>query len=308
MYQIKKIKNQRLAILVFLVFATVSLSISCAGRSARSKPFLSAEEMIDQPYGEHDKQKFDIYLPEGRSAESTPVLFVIHGGGWAYGTKSDYNYWIDIIKEDIPHMAFVSVGYRLADGKEMTNQFPAQEEDIKACVEYVMNNRLKYGISDRFVLSGASAGAHLALLQAYKHGSGSYKPAGVVSIIGPANMSNVFEQIMATDDLNKETFFNWFVDAVGGTPEEKPELCYTSSPVNYVASDSPPTLLLYGDIDPIVPRQQADELAAKLTEFGVEHTYRLYPGIGHNVSEVFTDMMKEFVDFIKKCLKLSERY
>ena len=301
-------KIQRFVLIAFLAFAIVSLSISCGGgNSTRAKQvqetYVSAEELIDQPYGSHDRQKFDIYLPAGRSAASTPVLFLIHGGGWAAGDKSGYRSEINRLQNIFPQMAFVSVGYRLADGKAMTNQFPTQEEDVKACIEYVINNRSQYGISGRFATYGGSAGAHLAMLYAYKYGHGLYKPAAVISLVGPTNLSTVFEQIKMTGDPKKEVYYGWFVDGVGGTPEEKPELCFTSSPINYVTPDSPPTLMLYGADDTVVPPQQAEDLVAKLTSCGVEHTYRLYPGQWHDMKGVVSEIFQELVDFLNTYLK-----
>jgi len=200
-------------------------------------------------------------------------------------------------------MAFVSIGYRLANGKEMTNQFPTQEEDVKACIEYVLSNRSEYGISGKFATFGGSAGAHLALLYAYKHGTGSYKPAAAVSLVGPTNISSVYEQVLMTDDPNRELFHSLFIDAVGGTQKEKPELCYTSSPINYVTKKSPPTLMIYGEVDTIVPSQQAEELAAKLTECGVKHVYKLYPGQQHDLKGVIEEAIQEVINFLDTYLK-----
>jgi len=109
--------------------------------------------------------------------------------------------------------------------------------------------------------------------------------------------------VMLTDDPNKSVYFGWFVDAVGGTNEQKPEMCYASSPINFITAKSPPTLLLYGEDDTIVPRQQADELDAKLTAAGVKHIYKLYPGQGHNVQDVIPEINRELTDFLKIYLK-----
>lgn len=40
-------------------------------------------------YGAHERQVLDFY--QARSAKPTPVLFVIHGGGWLKGDKSAFN-------------------------------------------------------------------------------------------------------------------------------------------------------------------------------------------------------------------------
>ena len=282
--------------LAIIVCATVGSFGIMADAKQAAEP---AKELKDQPYGTHERQKFDIFLPAGRSAKSTPVFFLIHGGGWAAGKKSDY--WAEIkqLQAALPQMAFVSVGYRLADGKAKTNLFPTQEDDVKACIEYVINNRAKYGISQRFAVCGASAGAHLAMLYGYKHGQGLYKPAAVVSMVGPTNLLNVCEQVMSIPNSpNKEMYRGWFIDAIGGTEKEKPELCYLSSPINYVTPNSPTTLMLYGKADEIVPYQQAEELDAKLTKCGVKHIYNLYPGQNHGLVDVRSHAFQELVTFL----------
>ena len=287
--------------------ATIFFLISCVGSPIYAKhgqgTSTPAVELKDQPYGSHEKQKFDIYLPAGRSAKSTPVLFLIHGGGWAAGNKSSCGKMIELLQTVFPKMAYVAVEYRFADAKAMTDQFPAQEEDVKACIEYVLNNRAKYGISERFVTYGVSAGAHLAMLYAYKYGSGSYKPAAVISMVGPSNLSKIGEQVMMIDQPKREEYFKVFIDAIGGTVEEKSKLYFTSSPINYVTSKSPPTLMLYGSDDLIVPRQQAEELDAKLTTCSVAHTYRLYSGQDHSLGDVKTDVNEEIIRFLYTYLK-----
>ena len=259
--------------------------------------------LLDQFYGTDPKQKYDIYLPAGRNMDKTPVLFMIHGGGWAAGDKSDYREQIKGFKALFPHLAFVSVGYRLANGKTGENQFPTQESDVKACIEYVLGKREEYKISEKIGTFGGSAGAHLAMLYAYKYGDVSHKPAAVISLTGPTNMEKLFEQVLLTDDPEKQTYHGWFIDAVGGMPDEKTELCKTSSPVNYVNADSSPTLMLYGADDTIVPFQQPDELDGKLTEFGVPHIYRLYPGEWHDLAGVGEKVLQEVTLFINMYLK-----
>ena len=290
-----------------LVSATLLMLMFCVGNPLHAqlgqKTSVPAVELKDQPYGSHEKQKFDIYLPAGRSAESTPVLFIIHGGGWAAGNKSSAEPAVKWLQTAFPQMACVAVGYRLVDGKTKTNQFPAQEEDVKACIEYVMNHRAEYGLSDRFVTYGISAGAHLAMLYGYKSGICSYKPVAVISVVGPTNMSLIRKQVMMMDDHpKKEEYAELFVIALGGTEEEKSELYRTSSPINYVTPDSPPTLMLYAGDDLIVPWLQAEELDVKLTAYGVKHRYRLYAGQPHSLRGVSSEVNDETITFLSTYL------
>jgi len=134
-----------------------------------------AQNLLNVGYGSDAKQKFDIYLPANRNAhylpanrnaQTTRVLFLIHGGGWSSGSKNDLDGSIPGLRNAFPDYAFVTVGYRLcANG---VNRFPTQEMDVKSCIEFVLNNGGSYHISNKFALWGGSAGAHLALLYGYK--------------------------------------------------------------------------------------------------------------------------------------------
>ena len=45
------------------------------------------ESIKDLTYGSHKAQRFDVYHPE--DAEDAPVIFMVHGGGWANGDKDN---------------------------------------------------------------------------------------------------------------------------------------------------------------------------------------------------------------------------
>ena len=62
------------------------------------------------------------------------------------------------------------------------------------------------------------------------------------------------------------------------------------SPVNHVSKDDPPTLILHGDADKLVPIQQAEVLVKKLKEVGVEAKVVTRPGAGHGWPEQGKDM------------------
>src|SRR6187431_3135347 len=118
--------------------------------------------MLNVSYGTDAQQKMDVYLPANRSTASTKVIIMIHGGGWNTGDKTDFNEYVDSLKKREPSYAIFNINYRLANTPDI---FPAQEQDVKAAVEFINSERQEYKVSDKFALIGASAGAHLALLQ-----------------------------------------------------------------------------------------------------------------------------------------------
>lgn len=235
-----------------------------------------AEVMLNQSYGSHPKQKFDIYLPANRSTQNTRVLFLIHGGGWTSGGKEDYNQLIPGLRNVFPDYAFVTIGYRLYQNGN--NRFPVQEEDVKACIEYVLNRADVYHISDNFAILGSSAGAHLALLYAYKHGPQSYAPKAAIEFAGPTALTELYNET-PSDEIRALLLL-----IVGNPNGNEQGLYEQSSPVNFVTPASTPTLIVHGDADEVVHVSQAYHLRDALQNHGVDHVVKIYPGEGHGMS------------------------
>lgn len=256
-----------------------------------------AENFLDVSYGSNDaRQKYNIYLPANRTTSTTPVLFLVHGGAWRTGDRSDYTNSIEPLKAMFPNYAFVSVGYRLYNNG--INKFPVQEADVKSCVEHVLNNKETYKVSLSFGLIGVSAGAHLSMLYAYKYGTGTFQPKAVVSWSGPTDMMSFYHTVNST--LVK----TWIADVAGNVQTADSLVYHSSSPARYVNANSPPTLLIQGQADTVVPHQQADLLNAKLNQLNVPHVYKLYPNEGHSYSSAISnDVLNHTQTFLNTYLK-----
>jgi len=68
---------------------------------------------------------------------------------------------------------------------------------------------------------------------------------------------------------------------LGGTPATNVTMYQSSSPVNYVSAQSPPTLILHGGVDPLVPIAQSTALKTKLQTMGATVQMVTYPLEGH---------------------------
>jgi acetyl esterase/lipase len=228
--------------------------------------------MQDQAYGTDPKQKMDIYLPAHRSADTTKVLFLIHGGGWTEGDKADFNSFVIAIQSLFPNYAIFNINYRLFANNQ--NLFPAQENDVKAAVEFVAAKRNEFLISDKWAFLGASAGGHLALLQSYKYSS-PVKPKAVISFFGPTDLTALY------NDWSNPLISILLAQVTGATPSTNSTVYQQSSPVTFVNAQSCPTLLLQGGQDPLVPVSQATALRDKLQAMTVPNQYFFYPNDGH---------------------------
>jgi acetyl esterase/lipase len=240
-------------------------------------------------YGDDAQQKLDVYLPAERGAK-TRMLIIIHGGGWTAGDKSDFDSYITEFQKRLPGYAFANLNYRLAT--TTGNYFPTQENDILAAVTYLKNKSADYHVSSDFVLLGISAGAHLALLQGYKHND-VLQPKGIVSFFGPVDLQQLYVDSDNSIPVVLRTIMNTTLTA-------NPDLFKESSPINYVTAASPPTLMLHGDKDELVPIGQAYMLRDKLLDLGVTNKLVVYPGQGHGwIGDDLLDSFNQVEAFVK---------
>lgn len=261
---------------LLVVFFTAILAITGCKKEDEvitPDPPLEEKTIIDTAYGTDDLQKMDIYLPAGRS-DTTKTIVLIHGGSWTQGSKADLTSAIPEAKNYFPGYAIVNINYRLA-ANGTTNLFPTQENDVKAAVDFLIANSEKLGTSKSVVLTGFSAGAHLALLHGYKNDPDKNVKA-IVDFFGPTDLT-VFGDLSPVQQ-------GILVNAIGKTYEEDPDIYVESSPIKYVSDQSPPTLILQGGVDPLVPRSQPDLLIEKLEEKGVVNQFVFYPNEGHGWS------------------------
>ena len=230
-----------------------------------------ASTLTDVSYGADTKQKMDIYLPAGRSADTTKLIFLIHGGGWNEGDKADFTASVAYLQTLLPGYAIINTNYRLvANGQ---NLFPTQENDIKTAATFLYSKRAEYQVSDKWVFMGASAGGHLAMLQSYKYNS-PVKPRAVVSFFGPSDLTVFYNS-------SNPLIAGLLMNVTGTTPSANAGLYQQSSPNNFITAQSPPTLLLHGGADPLVPASQSELVRDKLQSYGVPVQYVFYPNEGH---------------------------
>ncbi|PHR68754.1 MAG: lipase [Lutibacter sp.] len=261
----------------FLIYTLIILFISsCSDNNDgidNDLP-LTASEILNVSYGNDAQQKYDIYLPEGRTDELTKVFILVHGGSWVAGDKTDMNYMVDLLKTQFAEYAIVNINYRLASVGN--SPFPMQIDDIETIVSDLKSKSEEYQITDQYGFIGVSAGAHLSLLYSYKYDDTNDVDM-VCSIVGPTNF---------TDDayINDPAFANFAPGMqliTGVNYINNPGFYEDLSPYHIVTFPAPPTILFYGDEDPLIPTSQGVDMHAKLDMLGVTNEFTLYAGEGH---------------------------
>ena len=275
---------------VWVCFSALIMA-SCAKQDTNSPGggTAAAQTITDVSYGTDAKQKIDIFLPEGRTVASTKTIVLIHGGGWTEGDKKDMAFGIDSFKKRLPEYAIININYRLAYNNT-TNLFPTQENDIKAALEFYLGKSAEYKVSKDLIVLGASAGGHLALLHSYKNDPEKHVKA-VIDFFGPADLNALWNAGIVQQLI--------LVSATGKLYDQDTAIYFQSSPVNFITPQSPPTIVLHGGADNLVPSNQSTILINKLQEKGVANQFVFYPAEQHGwTGPNLTDSFEKIKAFI----------
>jgi len=252
-------------ILSFIAFFSCSSETMGTGDNTN----LPAKDQTDISYGSHAQQKFDLYLPAGRSANTTKVYIYIHGGGWIGGDKSEITAGMDRLKATVfPKYAIVNMNYVTAVPNSH-NALPDQINDIQAVIDMIKSKSAEYQVKPEFVLCGWSAGAHLSMFYGFTKNNPAVK--AVINIAGPADLN---DPVFASNPLNAimPGIVNPAVIPSGMTAHTY------ASPVTWITNASVPILSFYGTADGTVPISQKDRLETKLTSAGTKHETYTYVG------------------------------
>ena len=254
-------------LIFFLAFAIVFASCRKNIDNGSAEP----KTLMNVSYGSDSAQKMDVYLPAGRT-DTTKLMIMVHGGAWMAGDKTDFNIYVPIAQKFLPGYAIANINYRLAT--VAINHFPTQENDMKSAIDFLIQQSGNYHISQKFILLGASAGAQIALLQAYKYSSP--KISAAIDFFGPTDMTDLYNFYSNNASTQADLEF-----LMNGTPASNPTLYWQSSPLNFVSAQSCPTIIFHGTADNIVPISESETLKNKLQNFGVAAQMISYQGLGH---------------------------
>ena len=257
-------------------------------------PAVPDTTILNVSYGTHQRQVYDIYLPQNRDT-TTPLIVMIHGGAWKAGQKEDLNSYFNLIKSKWPQTAIVNMNYRLASNTENIHHNQIMD-DINSLINHLKDKKQFYGVSSKIGMMGASAGGQLAMIYAYKYNS-SIKCVG--NIFGPG-IINDWSWYNSTNLWLGGYTGNILAEYVG---QPWDSLAYKAvSPYWQVKSTSAPTIIFHGNLDPIVPVYQSQWLNGKLNTLGVSHQYHEYIAFHSFDNTQSDDVMNKLVAFFKTYL------
>jgi acetyl esterase/lipase len=235
----------------------------------------------------------NIFLPKN-TTKAVPFILLIHGGGWSEGSKDDVNSMCEALN-DMGYAA-ITMNYRLTpDGADYLDML----DDIKSVLQYLKDNSSEFNIkTDEAALIGQSAGAHLSLLYGYKIKESPIDISFIVSMSGPSDLTN-------KDYISESVNIGYLLKGLTGEEYnyegEAPASWIDASPITYVTSSSPYTIILHGTKDQIVPYSEAVNLSKKLTDNSVKNDFITYQDSDHDLSGDI-EANKEFETIIQKAL------
>jgi acetyl esterase/lipase len=226
--------------------------------------------------------KLDVYRRRDVQTPQ-PTLVFYHGGGWVAGTKEasfmSVMPWLEM------GWNVVNVEYRMA----RISLAPAAVEDAQCALRFVVSHAMDYNIdTNRIVVSGESAGGHLALAVGMIPASAGFTDlcagggfsASDVSVPKVAAIINWYGIADVNDMLGGPNARAYAVQWLGSLPN-RDAVAKSVSPLTYVRADLPPILSIQGDADPIVPYSQNVRLHDALKKAGAKAELFTIPGGGH---------------------------
>jgi acetyl esterase/lipase len=161
------------ALLAMLLGSSASAQDVAKARpaTAGAKALLTAPEptLADVPYGAHERHVLDVWKAE--SSTPTPLVFVIHGGGWRGGSKERVNRFVDVGALLQAGISVVAINYRLIEHAEAEGVEPpvkAPLHDAARALQFVRSKAAEWNIDkQRIGAAGGSAGACSSLWLAF---------------------------------------------------------------------------------------------------------------------------------------------
>ncbi len=250
-------------------------------KNVSAKPAPPPATFTDVPYGPHVRQKLDVWL--AKSAHPAPVVFYIHGGGWAAHDKTDIHQHLDVPAFLAAGISVVSIEYRFlgdANAAKVTPPLQWPLQDAARSLQFVRSKAVEWNLDKtRIAATGVSAGGCSSLWLAMhddmadpqsadpvarestrllftvtKAPQASFDPQQLVEWI-PNSEYGAHAFGYTFDKSRKETFPLFLADRSRHLPQ-----IARWSPIAHASADDPPTFIIYTKEDkpPVKGEVQTD--------------------------------------------------
>jgi acetyl esterase/lipase len=246
-----------------------------------------------------------------------PAVVFIHGGDLIHGDRTAANFFGPVYETSINSgNVLISIDYRLAPQTKL----PEIVRDVEDAIDWVRRVGPKRFDVDpnQVVVMGSSSGAYLALVSGYRV---TPPPKAIVSFAGSGdlvgdwyntplidlkNQTRIYSKKEALESLDIEgppvacrpwricAPYVYYLEQNGllvrafsdWDPKVEPEKFYPYMPLKNVSPSFPPTVLVHGDADNLVPFEQAVMMAKELGQHNVPHELIKVKGGNHGLTNL----------------------
>lgn len=305
---------------LLLIAGLAAPPLACAQASADLPYTRTSDVICGRKFG--TALTMDVFAPK-KDANGAAVILVV-SGGWVSDNQALNNVLIgSFVTEPVKRGYTV---FAVMHGSQPKYTIPEAIADLNRAVRFIRHHAAEYKIDpDRIGITGGSAGGHLSLMQGTAGDTGdpkakepvdraSSRVQAVACLFPPTDFLNygsngkyafapdgLLAFLRAANDIRERDAKTNLLERV--TDETKvQEEARQISPVTHVTPDDPPTLIIHGDADKLVPIQQAEVIIAKLKEAGVPAELLVRKGRGHDFNGIDKDIAA-MLDWFDKYLQ-----
>lgn len=247
----------------------------------------------DIAYSGAPETRLDVFQSKRAPGAKRIGVLVIHGGGWVGGTK-------EAVFERLC-LPFLEKGYVVANVEYRLAKAalaPAAVEDALLAAEWFRNSAAKYGVDkNKIIVTGDSAGGHLALMVGLATKQARLGPVGkVAAVINWYGITDV------QDQLEGPNMRDYAVTWLPATLADRQEIARRVSPRTWARKDAPPVLTIHGDADPVVPYEHGVDITKELRNAGADaELFAVHQGAhGRFRPEEYTRIWNQIFAFLAK--------
>jgi acetyl esterase/lipase len=224
--------------------------------------------------------RLDVFRPKAPGTRR-PAIVQVHGGAWVSGLK-----WLQGVPL-LGHMASCGwVGFNVDYRLSPRAAFPAHLVDVKRAIAWVREHADAYGVDPDFiVVTGGSAGAHLAALVGLTADDPRYQPgfehadASVAAVVALYGIYDLTDRRQPLSRSFRRALERWVLQV---RQADDPDAFAHASPIERVRPDAPPFYVVHGVADSVAPVEGARAFVDELRRVSrAPVVYVEIPGAGH---------------------------
>ena len=301
-------------------FFLVLVFISSTASASDSLNFSKAEVI----YGRKDGMALTMTVLTPKQNSNGKAIISVLSGNWVSSER---------MREGFPERTqmYIDRGYTVFGvmvGCQPRYTIPDEITDLKRAVRFIRYNAKEYSIdADKIGITGSSSGGHLSLMIAtadetvtpkstdpvdkvssrVQAAAVFYPPTDFINFGGPNTSETINQAALVFTGVAAAFDFKYFSDTTKtyvtiADTKKRLAIAKEISPINAVTPDDPPVLIIHGDKDVLVPKQQSESIIAKFKEAKVPSNLIIKEGGAHGwrnreVEEKF------FLDWFDKYLK-----